>query len=80
MVGTGDNFRLSDNLITHLREKGIALLVDASSHTDRNQRGTVWKSTQELDLTELNAQDWNVYTKQLRENFIHLGEEKDKLT
>ena len=55
------------------------MLADASLYTDKNKRGTVWKSAQELDLSEVVAPVWNEFIKQMRANFIHLGEDKDIL-
>ena len=78
-IGSGDKFKLPATLISHLKEKGISSLEDASSYTDRNQRGIVWKSVQELELAENDASVWNSYINQLKANFIHLNEEKDKL-
>ena len=78
-VGSGDNFRFLVTLISQLKEKGISTLADASSYTDRNQRGTVWKTSQEVELTKNDAPVWNSYINQLRTNFVHLDKEKDKL-
>ena len=55
------------------------MLADVSLFTNRNQRGTVWKTAQELDLSDSDTPVWNSYIKPLRDNFIHLGEEKDFL-
>ena len=54
-VGSGDSYILTDSLFSKLKEKGISVLADASSYTDQSQRGTVWKSTQELKLHELDV-------------------------
>ena len=78
-VGSGDNFRLPITLFSQLKEKEISTLVDARSYTDRNQRATVWKTTQEMELAENDAPVWNSYINQLKTNFIHLDEEKNKL-
>ena len=53
-VGSGENFRLTNHLITQLVDRGVRMLADASSQTEEH-RGTVSKTTQELGFEENEA-------------------------
>ena len=50
-VGSGKNFKISEHLITRLKEKGISYLASANSQHSLTSKRTVRKNSQVLGLT-----------------------------
>jgi hypothetical protein len=62
ILDMGDNARLSDELLTVLKHRGVLTLAQASLGMNTLTRTEIWRSTVDLGLVGEQENEWNRFT------------------
>jgi hypothetical protein len=79
LIGSHTYYKLSRNLISVLKEKGIEFLAQAGTGSMENTRHTSWKKAELLGLDGELREEWNFFLKGLIGSGFELNSDKDTL-
>jgi hypothetical protein len=79
LIGSHTYYKLSENLISVLKEKGINFLAQAGTGSMENTCHTRWKKVELLGLDGALKEEWNYFIKGLIGSGFELNNDKDIL-